>query len=211
MTLQGSESVVRAAPAGPRKSEVRRRWRRANAIGFVIGWFLYSIVGHGFTGGHGEELTWLQYFSHSLGLLAVAGVVFGLQRRAILEHVDVSNRRMVIGAAAVLASFWLGAETVGPPADWILAFTVLAAATWIGKSKSVTWSALTILCFWAGIAAAAGTIFLLVRTGLFYPDSVTIVNHTLFWVILGGVTGVAGGFFSSWPLSRVLAVRAEVK
>ena len=45
---------------------------------------------------------------------------------------QVSRTRVAVGTAVFVAAFWLGAETAGPPADWILGFTVLGTACWIG-------------------------------------------------------------------------------
>ena len=186
----------------------RTRWWIANAVGFTVAHVVYSLVGHGLTGSHGDELTPAQYLAHTLGLIATAVIIFALQRRALTNHLQVGGTRIAIGTAVFVAAFWLGAETTGPPADWILGFTVLGTACWIGLSSLTAsrslWAILSVVAFWAGIAAASAVIFLAIRTGVFYPNSETLLNHTVFWVILGGVTGTAGGFFSGWPLSRIV-------
>jgi hypothetical protein len=169
---------------------------------------VYSLVGHGFTGSHGDQLTSAQYLAHTIGLVATAVIVFALQRGALRRHVQVSRTRVAVGTAVFVAAFWLGAETTGPPADWILGFTVLGTACWIGLpnltgSRSLS-AAVTIVAFWGGIGTAAAVMFVLIRGGIFYPDSDTLFNHTVFWVILGGATGAAGGYFSAWPLSRLV-------
>jgi hypothetical protein len=110
----------------------RTRWWIANAAGFTMAHVVYSLVGHGFTGSHGDQLTSAQYAAHTLS------------------------------------------------------------------------SAVTIVAFWGGLGTAAAVMFVLIRGGIFYPDSETLFNHTVFWVVLGGVTGAAGGYFSAWPLSRVV-------
>ena len=186
----------------------RTRWWIANAAGFTLGHVVYSLVGHGLTGSHGDELTPAQYLAHTLGLIATAVIVFALQRGALTNHLQVGSTRMAVGTAVFVAAFWLGAETAGPPADWILGFTVLGTACWIGlpsltASRSL-WAILSVVAFWAGIAAAAAVMFVLIRTGVFYPNSETLLNHTVFGVILGGVTGTAGGFLSGWSLSRIV-------
>ena len=197
-----------AESVGADRRKFRARWWVANAAGFTVAHVAYSLVGHGFTGSHGEELTTAQYLAHTLGLIATAVIIFALQRRALANHLRVGGTRMGVATAVFVAAFWLGAETIGPPADWILGFTVLGTACWIG-SPSLTrlrywWTTLSVVAFWGGIAAAAGVMFVLIRTGVFFPDSETLLNHTIFWVILGGVTGAAGSFFSSWPLSWIV-------
>ena len=186
----------------------RTRWWIANAAGFTVGHVVYSLVGHGVTGSHGDQLTSAQYVAHTIGLVSVAVIVFGLQRGALRSHVQVSRTRVAVGTAVFVAAFWLGAETTGPPADWILGFTVLGTACWIGLpsltgSRSLS-AAVTIVAFWGGLGTAAAVMFVLIRGGIFYPDSETLFNHTVFWVVLGGVTGAAGGYLSAWPLSRVV-------
>ena len=186
----------------------RIRWWFANAIGFTAGHVVYSIVGHGVTGPHGDQLTTTQYLAHTLGLIATALIVFSLQRAALRPYVQVSAARIIIGTGGFVAAFWLGAETSGPPADWILGFTVLGTASWIGLSNVPRYpfvaAAITVLAVWAGIAVAVATMFLSVRLAGFNPDSQTLMNHTVFWVLLGGVTGIAGGCFSAWPLRHVV-------
>jgi hypothetical protein len=186
----------------------RTRWWIANAVGFTAAHVVYSLVGHGFTGSHGEELTSAQYLAHTIGLIAAAMIVFALQRNALRNHVHVSLTRIAVATAVFVAAFWLGAETTGPPADWILGFTVLGTACWIGLpnligSRSLS-AGVTIVAFWGGIGTAVAVMFVLIRAGIFYPDSETLFNHTVFWVVLGGVTGTAGGYFSAWPLSRLV-------
>ena len=192
----------------PERRGFRARWWMANAAGFTIAHVVYSVLGHGVTGPHGDELTTGQYFAHTIGLIATAVIVFFLQRAALRPYVRVSPSRVILGTGAFVAAFWLGAETSGPPADWILGFTVLGTAAWIGLSNVRPFpfltAALTVLASWAGIAVAVATMFISVRVGGFNPDSQTLLNHTVFWVLLGGVTGIAGGYFSAWPLSRIV-------
>ena len=186
----------------------RTRWWIANATGFTVAHVVYSLVGHGFTGSHGDQLTSAQYLAHTVGLIATAMIIFALQRGALRSHVRVSGARIAVATGVFVAGFWLGAETTGPPADWILGFTVLGTACWIGLpnltgSRSF-WAAVAVVAVWAGIAAAAAVMFVLIRAGIFYPDSEALLNHTVFWVVMGGVTGAAGGYFGSWPLSRIV-------
>jgi hypothetical protein len=189
----------------------RVRWWLANAAGFTAAHVVYSLIGHGFTGAHGDQLTSAQYLAHTVALIATAVIIFALQRRAMRHHVRVGGTRMVVATAVFVTAFWLGAETTGPPADWILGFTVLGTASWIGVPSlagfRLVWAAMAVVGFWTGIAAAAAVIGLLIWTGLFYPESDTLFNHTVFWVLLGGITGAAGGYVSGWPLSWAVVAR----
>jgi hypothetical protein len=191
----------------PTRGGFRTSWWIANAIGFTVGHVVYSLVGHGVTGPHGDQLTSEQYLAHTIGLIATALIVFSLQRSALRPFVQVSSTRVGLAIAVFVAAFWVGAETIGPPADWILGFTVLGTAMWIrlfNMSASRLSAAMTVLAFWCGIAAAVATMFVMVRLVGFNPDSQTLLNHTIFWVVLGGVTGTAGGYFSAWPLRRAV-------
>lgn len=186
----------------------RGRWWLANASGFIVAHLVYSLVGHGFTGSHGDQLTWAQYSAHTIGLMAAALIILALQRAVLSRHVPVSRSRVLIGTIAFVVAFWLGAEAIGPPADWIFGFTVLGVATWIGLpdltgSRTVC-SVLALLGFWGGIAVAAGAVFVCIMTGIFDPEAETLLNHTIFWVVLGGTTGVAGGYLSGWSLGRLV-------
>jgi hypothetical protein len=200
--------VVQAGAVAPTRGGFRSRWWIANAIGFTIGHVVYSLVGHGVTGPHGDQLTSAQYLAHTFGLIGAALIVFSLQRAALRPHMEVTTRRIIVATGVFVAAFWLGAETSGPPGDWILGFTVLGTASWIGRSNVPRYpfgaAALTVLAFWAGIATAVVTMFATVRFAGFNPDSETLLNHTVFWVLLGGVTGAAGGYYNGWPLSRVV-------
>lgn len=192
----------------------RRRWWLANSAGFIGGHLVYSLVGHGFTGTHGDKLTLAQYAAHTIGLITVAAILFPLQRAALRGCVQVSRARMLIGTCVFIAAFWLGAETLGPPADWILGFTVLGTASWIGQHRmrgaQALWALGAVIGFWIGIAAIYPVGRTAISLGL-NPDSVTLFDHTILWLILGGTTGVVGGFVSAWPLSRMFVTPSNVR
>ena len=111
----------------------RRRWWLANSEGFAVGLVAFSLLGHGFTGSHGDELTVAQYIGHTAGLIGAATIILAAQRRALQPLREVSGKRMTLGVLAFVAAFWFGAEAIRPPADWILGFSVLGVAAWIRR------------------------------------------------------------------------------
>ena len=143
----------------------RRRWWLANSIGFGVGLVAFSLLGHGFTGPHGDKLTVAQYIGHTAGLIGAATLVLVAQRRALQPLREVSGKRMTLGVLASVAAFWFGAEAIRPPADWILAFSVLGVAAWIrrpGREHGKSIWALSAL----GSDWKEESISLLERTGL---------------------------------------------
>ena len=186
----------------------RRRWWLANVAGFFLGHLAFSLIGHGITGPHGDELTWSEYSAHTAGLLAAAAVIFALQRAVLLLHVAVTRRRIVIGTATLVAGFWLGAETVGPPADYLLSFTILGSALWIGatgwRRTLWLWNIAGVLSFPVGLAAATFVVLSAIKTGVFDPESPSLLQHTIGWLLGATTTAVVGAYLSGWPLAHLL-------
>lgn len=191
----------------------RLGWWLANGVGFAIGHLVYGVLSHGITGPHGDRLSVAQYAAHTAGLLAVAAIVFPLQARALLPLCTPTLRRTLKSTLAYVAVFWIGVETVGPPADWMLALPLLGSALWIGEPAVASgrwlWSTLGVLLF------ACGMLFIIpvgdaaIAAGMLDLQAQDLANHVALWLVIGGSTGVAGGFLSSWPLGRLLVGTVE--
>ena len=185
----------------------RRRWWLGNSGGFAVGLVAFSLLGHGFTGSHGDELTVAQYIGHTAGLIGAATIILAAQRRALQPLREVSGKRMTLGVLAFVAAFWFGAEAIRPPADWILGFSVLGVAAWIrrpGHEHGINIWALAVLgSYWVGICAALAAVITWDRA--LGPDPSALLDHTTGWLIVGATTGIVGGFLSAHALSRLLA------
>lgn len=190
------------------RRKLRYRWWLANAAGFTVSHFLFSPIAHGITGSHGDDLTFAQNLAHTIGLIVVGLIVFPSQRAALKPYLHISTRRILISTIVFVAAFQLGAKTVRPPADWILGFTALGTAAWIGlpglKGIKLLWTFLAVVGFWIGIVLTVPIMFAAIRAGVFDPDSPSLLDHTVSWVLGGGLTGIIGGGVSAWPLSRLL-------
>jgi hypothetical protein len=186
-----------------------QRWWAANAAGFVIGHGVFSTIAHGITGDHGDQLAVQQYAAHTAGLVVIGALIFSLQRRALAPLRQVTWSRILVGIAVYVAAFWVGAETAGPPLDWLLGLTVLGTAMWIGWCRGTgaanLWALAALVGFALGIVAAVMAVGVWVR--LFDPDHSTLPSllvHTMGWTIIGGTTGIVGGVLGAWPLRRFL-------
>jgi hypothetical protein len=191
--------------------DFRRRWWLANSVSFGIGLATFSLLGHGITGAHGDELTAAQYAAHTVGLLAASILVLIAQRKALGSIRNVSAIRIAIGSLASVAVFWFGVEVIRPPFDWILAFTVLGTAAWIRlphhEQGKMIWILATIGSYWIGICAALALVITWDTT--LSPDPASLLDHTIGFVIVGTATGVVGGYLSARTLARLLLGAGE--
>ncbi len=197
-----------AASVKDNRRKLRYRWWFANVVGLIIAFLLFSLIGHGITGPHGDDLTFAQDIAHTLGLLVVGLILFSAQRAALGPWLSVSAARIIVATIVFTAAFQCGAKIYGPPADWILGFTVLGFAAWVSfhgvQRQRLVWTIAAILGFCMGLALTTPVMFAAIRAGIFDPDSPTLLDHTITWVLAAGMTGIFGGYISSWPLSLLL-------
>ncbi|MCI0605767.1 hypothetical protein L0156_22490 [bacterium] len=197
-----------AASVKDNRRKLRYRWWFANVVGLIIAFLLFSLIGHGITGPHGDDLTFAQDIAHTLGLLVVGLILFSAQRAALGPWLSVSAARIIGATIVFTAAFQFGAKIYRPPTDWILGFTVLGSAAWVSfqgfKGRRLVWTIATILGFCIGMAFTTPVMFAAIRSGVFDPESPTLLDHTITWVLGAGMTGIFGGYISSWPLSRLL-------
>ena len=190
------------------RSRLRHRWWFANAAVLSIAFLFFSVIGHGITGPHGDDLTSAQDVAHTLGLIVVGLMVFPAQRFALKPWMRVSFPRILIATLLFTIAFQFGAKVYRPPVDWILGFTVLGTAAWIHiqglKGRRLVWTVATIIAFCMGLVLTTPIMFAAIRTGVFDPDSPSLLDHTVTWVLGAGMTGIIGGYISGWPLSRLM-------
>lgn len=190
------------------RRKLRYRWWFGNVGALIVAFVFFSIIGHGFTGSHGDDLTPAQNIAHTIGLIVVGLIVFPAQRIVIKPWRQVSGRRIIIATIVFTAAFQFGAMTFRPPVDWILGFTVLGTAAWIRLSELrgqvLIWTIATTTGFWVGMALTVPVMFTAIRGGLFNPDSPSLLDHTITWALGAGMTGIFGGYVSGWSLCRLL-------
>ena len=191
----------------------RLGWWLANSIGFVMGHLVYGVLSHGITGPHGDQLTAAQYVAHTVGLLAVAAIVFPLQARALQPLHSPGLKRIVWGTLIYITVFWIGARGIRPPADWILGLTVLGSALWVGAPVQARakwlWRPLGVLLFPCGMRFIIPVGDAAISAGMLDLQAQDLANHVVIWLVIGGSTGVAGGLLSSWPLGRLLSASSD--
>jgi hypothetical protein len=86
-----------------------RRWSINQSLGFIIGWALFAIVGHGLTGEHGIYPNTPSAIMHTLGLFAMTLVLLAFQNRVTLNVLHVSLLRLWwIYLPSVAIVFWVG-------------------------------------------------------------------------------------------------------
>jgi hypothetical protein len=188
-----------------------RQWLLFNAAAWLAGFVLYTPIAHGVTGGHGRELTPAQLIAHAIALAVVAVIVATAQRRVLTPFVSVTWMRVAVAAVAFNVAFWIGYYqplVLGPDTDILLGFLVLGSVVWLGsvptKGHHVA-AAVALLSF--PIASIVGELCLIVAftlLGITPAIQTSEIQHSVFWITVGGVTGILGGWLSGLALARML-------
>jgi hypothetical protein len=195
---------------------VSSRWFRWNAAAWVTGFILYTPIAHGLTGAHPEGLTAAQVAAHSLAVAVVGVIVAAAQRRALSPDVAVSWVRVPIAAVAFNIGYWTGSEQPYLPGwdmDIILGFLALGSAAWLGcvpsKGHRVA-AAIALLSFpVASIVIELGLV-IAVSLSEITPDlQASTFQHSIFWITVGGGSGVLGGWVSGLALARMVPAPAR--
>lgn len=130
---------------------------------------------------------------------------------ALAKFVAVSWTRVLVATIAFVVSFWVGyfqTWVEGPDTDILLAYFVLGSAVWLGNvpiNGHRLAGAVALLGF--PIASVVGELFLLVAFTLLQVTpaiQTSEIQHSVFWITVGGVTGILGGWLSGLALSRML-------
>lgn len=188
------------------------RWVLLNTAALLAGYVLYTPIAHGITGGHeSQALTATQLATHSIALAVVAVFVATAQRRALAQFVSVRWTRALVAAVVFNIAFWVGYYqpwVQGPDTDILLGFLVLGSAVWLGSvsMRGHRVAALIALLSFP-VASFVGELFLFVAftvLGVTPAFQSSALQHNLFWITVGGVTGILGGWMSGLALARML-------
>jgi hypothetical protein len=186
-----------------------RRWFLWNAIAWFTGYLLYTPIAHGVTGGHGRDLRVDQVLAHAIALAVVAVTVAAAQRRALSPHVSIPRVRLVVAALVFNIAFWIGYYQPfvnGPDTDILLGFFALGSVTWVGRISMrghPLAAAIALGSFpAASIVAELGLILAFSLLGITPALQTSGIQHSVFWVAVGGVTGTLGGWLSGLALVR---------
>jgi hypothetical protein len=190
------------------------RWFRWNAIAWLAGFLPFSFIAHGITGGHGRDLTPAQYTAHSIAMAVAAIIVAGAQRRALADYVSLSWARIPLAAAAFIAASWAGdAIPVDVDPDILVGFLVLGCVVWLGaiplKGHPLA-AAVAVLSFPLASFVIELCLVTIVSLLEFTPDlQANEWQHAIFWITVGGGSGLLGGWWSGLALSRMLPPAAR--
>lgn len=106
-------------------------------------------------------------------------------------------------------------DVQGPDTDILLSYFVLGSAVWLGNvpiDGHRIAGAVALLSF--PIASVVAELCLIVAFTLLQITpaiQTSNIQHSVFWITVGGVTGILGGWLSGLALSRMLPERFEVK
>ena len=190
-----------------------REWLLLNMGAMLAGYVLYTPIAHGITGGHASrQLTTAQLTAHSIALVVVAVLVATAQRRALAGFVSVPWRRIIIVAIAFPVAFWIGYNQPwinGPDTDILVGFLVLGSAVWLGSvpAKGHLAAAMIALASFPFASFVAEVCLLVAFTLLHITPAfqTSELQHSIFWITVGGITGILGGWLSGLAIARMLA------
>ena len=187
-----------------------KRWFLWNSVAWVVGFVLYTPIAHGVTGAHLGDLTPAQIFAHAIAVSVVAVIVACAQRQALAPFVSVPWIRVVVAAVAFNVGYWIGAYLpTDLDTDILLGFLALGSAVWLGVvpinghrlSAAVALLSFPVASFLAELALFGVVVLLLGMT----PDlQASILWHSIFWITVGGASGILGGWLSGLALARML-------
>ena len=185
-------------------------WFRSNSIAWVMGFVLYTPIAHGVTGAHPDGLTPTQILAHTIAVSVVAVIVASAQRRALAPFVSVPWIRVLVAPVVFNAGYWIG--TYLPTeldTDILLGFLALGSAVWPGiipinghrLSAAVALLSFPVASFLAELALF---VVLLQVLGTLPDLQASMLWHSVFWIWVGGGSGILGGWVSGLALARML-------
>jgi len=112
-----------------------KNWILKNFIAFAVSYSIYSLIAHGFTGGHDYELSSAQLLTHTIAL-SIVGLIIGFAQYSELSaSYNLKSSKIIFVPLFFVAFFWIGYYFSGPPLDIILGFPVLGSVLWIFNKK----------------------------------------------------------------------------
>ena len=195
----------------PSHNRMARQWLLFNSVALFAAYVLYTPVAHGLTGSHGRVLTSPQLVAHSIALAVVALAVAAAQRHVLKQFVAVARRRVAVAAILFNIAFWLGYYqpfVTGPDTDILLGSVVLGSAVWLGNvptQRHRVAAAIAFISFPLGNFIAQLCILAAVTIFKITPDlQSSTLQHSVYWVAVGSLTGLFGGWASGLALARML-------
>ncbi|WP_154854559.1 hypothetical protein [Cyclobacterium xiamenense] len=191
------------------KQFTRNDWLLKNFLGFALSYSIYSLLAHGYTGGHDYELSFAQFLAHTVALIVVGSIVGVAQYSALSESYNLRSSKIIVVPLFFVAFFWIGYYLSGPPLDIILGFPVLGSVLWIFDEKirklTIPYKILAYCGFFCG-ALVGGMVLTLIdtQTGIIGKMQDSIGLHTIMWLILALPTAVIGGWISGISIKKSL-------
>ena len=160
------------------------------------------------------NLTPAQYAAHSTAMAVAAIIVAGAQRRALAGYVSLSWARIPLAAAAFIAASWAGdAIPVDFDTDILIGFLALGCVVWLGAiplKGHPRAAAVAVLSFPLASFVIELSLITIVSLLGFTPDlQAKEWQHAIFWITVGGGSGLLGGWWSGLALSRMLQPAAR--
>jgi hypothetical protein len=187
-----------------------QRWFLWNSLAWLIGFVLYTPIAHGVTGAHPGGLTPPQIVAHSIAVAVVGVIVAGAQRRALAPFVSVPWVRVLVTAVAFNIGYWIGSYLpIGWDMDILLGFLALGSAVWVGiipiKGHRLS-AAVALLSFpVASVVIELALVGVVVSLLGITPDlQASMLQHSIFWITIGGGSGILGGWLSGLALAKML-------
>lgn len=81
------------------------RWILKNFIAFTISYSLYSLIAHGFTGGHDYELNLMKLFAHTIALSLVGLIIGYFQHSQLSEFYSIKRTNILLVPFFLLSLF----------------------------------------------------------------------------------------------------------
>jgi hypothetical protein len=187
-----------------------QRWFLWNSAAWFVGFVLYTPIAHGFTGAHPGSLTTPQTVAHSVAVAVVGVIVGGAQRWALAPFVSVPWTRVLVAAVAFNIGYWIGSYL---PIDWdtdiLLGFLALGSAVWVGIipiGEHRPNAAIALFSFpVASVVIELGLVGIVVGLLGITPDlQASLLWHSIFWITVGGGSGILGGWLSGRALAKML-------
>jgi hypothetical protein len=191
-------------------------WFRWNSVAWFTGFVLYTPIAHGVTGGHRGALTPAQILAHSIAVSVVAVIIAGAQRRALAPFVSVPWIRILVAPVAFNIGYWIGTYLpTDLDTDILLGFLALGSAVWLGivpinghrLSAAFALLSFPVASFVAELALIGVVVLLL---GISPDLQGSMLWHSVFWITVGGASGILGGWLSGLALAKMLPLPSDM-
>lgn len=153
--------------------------------------------------------------AHVIAHTFVALTLFLSQRFVLKEYIHISWLRIVLSIFVFISLFYIGyyQEVIpgGLDTDILFGYLALGSGMWIGKipfKGNELASIIAMLSF--PFASFIGEVILLLIVTSFnieFDVQSSMLDHSIFWLTVGVITGLLGGWIGGQALSRILIIR----